>query len=381
MSKKEKKQKRNLLADQSQYEEYKNSIPEDEIWTYKIDGLQEPHISKTFDNARTKKIIVVITLVIAIGIAMFFSVRVVHNETFKYQELPDGTYELVKFSNPGDITEITVDFVDNDPDKPISVIHEYAFNCDEKITKISIGKDVREIAGNSIYSCYSLKEIDVDPQNEAYMSDDGVLYDKAQTVLITYPIDRDLYLREKSGYDKQYWPEDPEYDEAYLEKVNTYKVPATVKTIGMLAFNYSELFRIYLPEGLETIETMAFFRNWHIEDYYTYDGDTVYPSLPESLKTIGSDAFNSNQQVNYMFIPASVTEIGHHAFWNAAYKEDGELRGISVVNVAVSEEDFNANVVTGDLWTGQYDKGAFPHSIPVNYSAVRLSLDEYEGNG
>ena len=186
-----------------------------------------------------------------------------------------------------------------------------------------------------------------------------VLYDKAQTVLITYPIDRDLYLREKSGYDKQYWPEDPEYDDAYLEKINTYKVPATVKTIGMLAFNYSELFRIYLPEGLETIETMAFFRNWHIEDYYTYDGDTVYPSLPESLKTIGSDAFNSNQQVNYMFIPASVTEIGHHAFWDCG--------GVSEVYMACSEE--NAPVL-GQDWLPKYRK-LFLHDIPVVYNAER----------
>ena len=50
MSKKEKsvgagndrpqKKKRNLLADQSEFEGFKNAIPEDEIWTYKIDGLQ-----------------------------------------------------------------------------------------------------------------------------------------------------------------------------------------------------------------------------------------------------------------------------------------------------------------------------------------------------
>lgn len=371
MSKKEKRQKRNLLADQSQFEDYKNAIPEDEIWTYKIDGLQEPHIGRTFDNARVMKIVVVVTLVIAIGIAMFFSVRVVHNETFKYQELPDGTYELIKFTNPGNITEINVDFADGDKNKPISVIHEYAFNCDEKITKISIGKDVREIDGKSIYSCYALKEIDVDPQNAAYMSDDGVLFDKAQTLLITYPIDHDLYLREKNGYDKQYWPEDAEYDDEYVEKINTYTVPATVKTIGMLAFNYSELFKVYLPEGLETIETMGFFRNWHIEDYYTYDGDRVYPSLPESLKTIGSDAFNSNQQVDYMFIPASVESIGHHAFWNCAYKENGELKGITDIQIALSEEEFREKTETGDLWTGQYDKGLFPKSIPVTYSAVR----------
>ena len=36
-------------------QEYTLNIPEDEIWTYRIDGLQEPHINKPFKNAKIKK--------------------------------------------------------------------------------------------------------------------------------------------------------------------------------------------------------------------------------------------------------------------------------------------------------------------------------------
>ena len=52
-------------------------IPEDEIWTYKIDGLAEPHINKPFTNFTLKKIIFTVLILIAVGLSMYFSVRVV----------------------------------------------------------------------------------------------------------------------------------------------------------------------------------------------------------------------------------------------------------------------------------------------------------------
>ena len=72
MAKKEKKVRSNLI-DQSAYDSYKDSIPEDEIWTYQIEGLQKPLIRKSVDNARVKKIVITIVLVIAVSISIFFS--------------------------------------------------------------------------------------------------------------------------------------------------------------------------------------------------------------------------------------------------------------------------------------------------------------------
>lgn len=366
-----KKNAKNNLVDQSVYDDYKNAIPEDEIWTYQIEGLQAPHVNKAFTNFKIKRIIVVAVLIVAISTSIFLSVRAVHADTFQYEALSDGTYEFVKFSNPGDVLNLTVDYAENDVTKPISVLHEYVFNCDEKIQTVTLGKDIKEIDGKSFYSCYALKAIYVDEDNEYFCDVDGVLYNKDKTELICYPIDHDLYLREKYGYDRQYWPEDPEYDEEYVEKINTYVVPETVKTIGKLAFNYSELFRVYLPEGLETLETMAFFRNWHMENIYTYEGDETYDSLPSTLTYIGSDAFNSNQQLKYMYIPESVTYIGHHAFWNCVYKEGGELKGVTEINVALDERAFKSQTHTGDQWRGEFDNGLFPKAVPVNYGAQR----------
>ena len=166
---------KNQLADQSEYDSFKNSIPEDEIWTYQIEGLQPPHIGKEFKNAALKKTVVIIVLLVAISLSIYLSVRAVHSDTFSFSDLGDGSYELIKFSNPGNITELTVDYVNGDTEKPITVLHEYAFNCDEKITEIRLGKDIREIDGKTFYTCNSLKAIYVDKDNAYYCDLDGVL--------------------------------------------------------------------------------------------------------------------------------------------------------------------------------------------------------------
>lgn len=421
MSKKE-KTKKNNLADQSFYDDYKNAIPADKIWEFQVEGLQKPQIGGAVSHAFSKKLLVVVILVIAIAISIFFSFWILHNDPFKYTDLEDGGIEFTRFSNPGDLLELKIDScvtdirsetvitknengeevrhydytLTRDETRPITAVREYAFNCDEKIRRIEIGPGVTDIDDKAFYSCYALREIRVDPENPNYCDIDGVLFNKDKTVLMCYPIDHDAYLREKYGYTEQYWPTEDwkakgldkyndKYTEQYEAQVNTYFVPDTVKTVGPLAFNYSELFHVYLPEGLERLETLAFFRNWHLEQIETYDGDfadaaksgpdakapEIKESLPDSLTYIGSDCFNSAIEMDYMYIPANVTYIGHHAFWGAARKEKGGLIGLYEIHVALDEAAFKAQVDAGDQWTGQYDNGLFPKNVPVVYGEAR----------
>lgn len=428
MAEKEKKSKNNLM-DQSVYDSFKDAIPEDEIWTFQVDGLQKPLIRQSVDNARFKKIAITVILVIAVSISIFFSFYILHNDPFKYSITETGLTELTRFSNPGEIYELRVDYKVSDVQSesyiekndagesvrrtkytlllnesaPISAIHEYAFNCDERITRLEIGASVTSIDDKAFYSCYALREIRVDADNPNYRDIDGVLYSKDGTRLICYPIDHDAYLREKYGYDGQYWPTEnwksggldkynEFYTKTYEEEINTYVLPSTVKEIGPLAMNYSELFTIYLPEGLEKLETMAIFRNWHLERVDTYTGEyagetdkaekfipeatAVKASLPDSLTYIGSDCFNSAIEMDYMYIPANVTYIGHHAFWGAARKEDGKLIGIYEIHAALPEDQFREKVEGGDQWTGQYDNGLFPKNVPVLYGEERNVLSD-----
>ncbi len=406
MSKKEKKIKGTELQADIHLD-----IPEDEIWSYQVEGLAPPHINKPYKYYTLKKVVLALVIIVAVSLSMYFSVRTVQSEVFEYSKTDSG-YQFDKFSNTGYITELDIDYIssvsyDNENKDPatnfvinkdkankITSIREYAFNCDGAIKVVNIGPDVLSIDGKSFYSCWALERIEVDENNPNYCDVDGVLYNKDMTEVICYPCNHDEYLRQKYGYEKELYKD--EVTPEYQRDIQTYVVPSTVKTLGEMCFNYANLREIYLPEGLERIETLAIFKLHERQDewsttpslynIYTYKSETpvldshftsyealgeIYLSLPEGLKFIGSDAFSYNQTLTYVYIPESVTEIGHHAFWDDCYKEGKELKGVTVVNVAVTEEEFKS-VKTGDDWRPKYDFLLFKKSVDVNYSAERV---------
>ena len=408
MSKKEKKANKGTVLQ----DDIKLDIPEDEIWTYQVEGLAAPHINKPYKYYNLKKTIFVITIIVAVSLSIYFSVLALQNETFEYDQI-DGGYQFTKFSNTGYITELDIDYVaeiqyipgNNNPEnnftvkkfenKPVKSVREFTLNCDDKIKTIRIGPDVETVDEKAFYSCWALQNIEVDENNPNYCDIDGVLYNKEKTELLCYPCDHDEYLRQKYGYDKELFTADitPEYE----RDIQTYVVPSTVTRLGAMSLNYANLRVIYLPEGLERIETLAVFKlhekkdEWgttpSLHSVFTYKADNVtdphftsqkalgevYLSLPEGLEFIGSDAFSYNQNLNYVFIPSSVTEIGHHAFWDTCYKEGGTLKGVTVMNVAASEEELDEFDV-GDNWIPQYDYLLFKKNIDINYSAKREVL-------
>ncbi len=387
-------------------------IPEDEIWTYQVPGLAAPHINKPYKHYGLKKVIFTLIIIVAVSLSMYFSVRTVQSDTFEYSETETGI-QFDKFSNTGFITELDIDYamevvydennadpktnftLKKDESKPITAIRQYALNCDEKVKVINIGADVLQIDGKSFYSCWALQRIEVDENNPNYCDIDGVLYNKDKTEIICVPTDRDTYLAEKYGYAEYdefgYRIEPAVEDENYADyerDVLTYVIPSTVKTVGELCFNYANMTTVYIPEGLETIETLGFYEIPRLANIYTYVSasevtDTtytsdealgnIYISLPEGLKYIGSDAFTQCQALTYMYVPSSVTFIGHHAFWDTCYKEDKQVKGVNVVNVGASEEDFKS-VQTGDGWRPQYDYLLFKKSVDINYSAERQAM-------
>lgn len=434
MSKKKAKNKNDdflaqeALEIQENAEQYTLDIPDDEIWTYQIDGLQKPHINQPYDNAKIKKIIFIIVLLTAIFAAMFLSVRAVHSDTYKYEQLDDGTYELIRFSNPGGVTELTVDYVvdnktgEKDETKPITKIHEYAFNGDETIHNITIGKDVKEIDSKSIYSCWYVRNVWVDDENQYYRDIDGVVYNKDVTEAVFYPNYHDLQLMIENGYaneeidekgnrkfiskitdDKgnlldekgnnlveRMWGTNALYDEQYYQTYNrlcrTYVIPSTVTKINELAFAYSNIVDLYIPEGVTEMGNMAIFKNTVLTNIFTYQCDqpitdttykavdsmkSVYNSLPETLEFIGSDCLYYTRALNYMYIPKNVKTIKHHAFWDSVYKENKELKGITYYDIESDEETFNSTVTTGDQWRAQYDYMLFKKSVTANYGVTQ----------
>ncbi len=387
-------------------------IPEDEIWTYKIDGLADPHINKPFTKFTLKKIIFTVLILIAVFLSMYFSVRVVSRTAFEYNSLADGTYEFTKFNNTGYITHLDIDYaveivtdsenpdaatnftLQKDETKPITTIPEFCFNCDETVQTIYIGKDVKEIDGKAFFTCKALRQIIVDDENEYYCDIDGVLYNKDKTEIICYPMNHVAYLREKLGYNDTIWADaenNLEFRARYEADILTYVLPATVETIGELAFYDLPLAALYMPEGLKRIETMAIMRNWWMTGIYSYESSTaaedetgfsavsklkgVYLSLPDGLEYIGSDSMSYNDDGGYLRIPSSVKYIGHHAFFDTVEKRDGVLIGYEQVNISMTEEEFK-NVETGSQWIPEYDSGLLDKKVELVFGAEKVYLED-----
>ena len=407
MSKKEKKQKGIALQEDIQLD-----IPEDEIWTYQVPGLAAPHINKPYKYYNLKKAIFVIAIVVSVSLSILFSIMALKTDPFEFTETEKG-YEFTKFSNTGYLYELDIDYVsdieyiagNNDPatnfkvvkdeSKPITSVRQFTLNCDDKITTIRIGANVLDIDGKAFYSCWALQNIEVDENNPNYCDVDGVLYNKDKTEVLCYPCNHDEYLRKKYGYDTE--PFSADVTPQYEKDIQTYVVPSTVKKIGEMCFNYANLRYIYLPEGLETIETLAIFKLHERQDewsntpslmnIYSYKATDVadshftsqealgevYLSLPEGLKFIGSDAFSYNQNLQYVYIPSSVTNIGHHAFWDTCYKEDDVIKGVDAVNIALSQEEFE-KLTVGDDWLSKYDYLLFKKPVDKNFSAKRKPM-------
>ncbi|MDE5994769.1 MAG: leucine-rich repeat domain-containing protein, partial [Oscillospiraceae bacterium] len=179
MSKNKLKTKKSQIAQ----EEFLD-IPEDEIWTYQIEGLAAPKINASYKNKKLAKLLFVLFIVFAIAVSFYFSVRALLNTgTLEYKEIKGktGEFELIQFSNNGSITEFSVDgiaslnydaddtgmllgeaqanndVVSYDLSSKVTKIHEYAFNCDGTLQVIKIGADVTDIDAKSFYSCWALQ--------------------------------------------------------------------------------------------------------------------------------------------------------------------------------------------------------------------------------
>ena len=151
-----------------------------------------------------------------------------------------------------------------DPEANYSLKYQYDENgnmtaviltdVDETAAVLNVPAFVTEIWEWSLIQSRTLKEINVDPANEYYSSQDGVLFSKDGSTLICYPSGR---------------------------TAASCTVPGGVKTIGPDAFAHSaHLTEVTLPEGITEVCSCAF----------SDCASLVRISLPASLTVMGEDS-------------------------------------------------------------------------------------------
>jgi hypothetical protein len=196
----------------------------------------------------------------------------------------------------------------------VTTLAEGAIQYCDDLTHISIPASVEEMGNYAIGACPMLESITVDEGNTHFGVFDGVLMDKAQTRLITYPAN-------KAG--------------------TTYTIPNTVKTIDDMAFMYlNHMTSLTIPASVSNLSVEMFAVSYSLEeiniapantDYSSEDG-VVYSANKDSLciypagksdksftpnqdvKIIGPEAFAYAYQLETLNIPEGVTNIYLGAF-------------------------------------------------------------------
>jgi hypothetical protein len=225
------------------------------------------------------------------------------------------------------------------------------------LTSVTIPNSVTSIGSAPFAFCDSLTVINVDTANTAYISQDGILYNKAKTKLIQYP----------------------------AGKGNTFTIPNTVTTIGGGAFaDCIKLNGIIIPDSVTSIEGSAFSgcteltsitipnRVTSIEDW-TFAGCTGLTSItiPNSVTSIGELAFGFCTSLTSVTIGSGVTSIGEHAFYGCT--------SLTSVTFATGSNITNDNF--GDYAFPVGSEGYVSNSLKDAYSTGKAGTYTRTANG
>ena len=251
-------------------------------------------------------------LAVAALIALLFSCGAcsLNEVSVKYKEV-EGGLAVTSYTDKTMITEFAV------PDEvngvPVVAINDFGLCNAESLTKITIGKNVKELGTWALTNNQHVTEYVVDPANEYFCSVDGVLFTKDMKTLCFYPSGRNI-----------------EFDK-YGTALNTteYAIPDGVETIRSKAFYKCYYVDItYFPDSITRIEEKAFHRASALTDF----------DVPANLEHIGKDAFAYDSLLTDLTLPATIKEIGEYAFFNCT--------GMTKLTILAKEE----SLTLGNKW-------------------------------
>ena len=191
--------------------------------------------------------------------------------------------------------------------------HSLIFDPETKIRSVTIPETVTDVfVGAVINPC--LKNIYVDENNASYRSEDGVLFNKDMTEIITYP-------SAKSG--------------------SYYEVPDSVTKIGAFAFCSNILIReIKLPDSITEIDDEAFggcylLKSINIPNGVKHLGAGVFENcfslesmeIPDGITEISGWLFTQCWSLKKVILPDTITSIGEYTFYNCINLEEINFPG------------------------------------------------------
>ena len=216
-------------------------------------------------------------------------------------------------------------------DLPVTAIrHDDSLYSASSCSKIVIPDSIAAIDSRFFSDFYRLSEVDVDENNRAFKSVDGVLFDKKGETLIVYPSDREA--EEYAVPDKtEVIEESAFYLNSNLTKVT---LPKSLKSIGKNAFSGSSLLStVAFGKGLREIGDRAF-NDCPLQDVH----------LPSSVTSIGAAAFTPGEGFGRIELPDKVEFLGYCAFSGKA-AEPFEQDAIRIPAKLVIKNQFLDNIL------------------------------------
>ncbi len=221
---------------------------------------------------------------------------------YRYSTNADGTATIARYTGSG--TELVL------PEKldgrQVTAIGDHAFDSRWGLRSLTLPEGITRIGDLAFYECESLvslalpdsvaslgvnpfclcpARLSVPPGHPALAVMDGVLFDKTQNKLISFP---------------------------YGDKRGSYRVPeGTLGIGGMAFFECDSLVTVILPDGLTDIGDEAFSSCYRLMSL----------RLPGSLRHIGKWAFSECFPLFSLELPEGLEYIGDMAFYDCASLE------------------------------------------------------------
>ncbi len=242
-------------------------------------------------------------------------------------KIPEGVTRVGEnaFSGCNNLTSIEI------PESLTSISY-YAFSGCSNLTSIDIPINVISIGYGAFAGCTNLEKINVNENNNQFIDENGVLFNKEKDELICFPGGK-KDLREYEIPDTvttiYYYAF---YGNTSLESII---IPNSVENIESYSFyGCTNLENITIPDKVTTIRDYTFYNCNNLQNIYFAGGIKRIQSyafancntlesirLPDSMESIGENAFRRCTILKNIEIPQNVSSIGELAFYGCSSLE------------------------------------------------------------